>query len=451
MGLMNSLTVNTVRNAIFPRSVREQVAALAGKPEQIARRRITRYPKSAVKKAFAKDRWLCNYMLNLWECETGADVLETYPWNIALPIADICNARCTFCNSWLAGTAVLKPEQLTPFLEVLPYARLIGIQGHGEPLANPHIETILDHISRVVDPRANGYIITNGIFLGKYLDKLLNSCIETYNISLNAVTEQTHDVVMGLGRNKIDSILDTIRKLVDFRDASRPDMKITISMVLTADNIHEAAAFVELGNALRVTRVYLRTLMPHSGDQVASGGLNYHLLSPNLAPEFAFHMEQALNAIEKSSIPVETQPDTWSTDALSPKLRSLADEGKIPFVRREDAVKNRDLRPRHAANHAEKAGSGRQITYVDDLKFNPYDRSSPFNCRFVYQKLITTKLSLEMHPCCYMTDIPGYEPVVLNSDRPFMEQWNNPAFVHLRQRLRTGPLYQACATCPMQG
>jgi hypothetical protein len=346
---------------------------------------------------------------------------------------------------------VLKPEQLAPFLEVLPYARLIGIQGHGEPLANPHIGTILDDIARVVDPRANGYIITNGIFLGKYLDKLLSSCIETYNISLNAATERTHDVVMGLGRNKIDPILDTIRKLVDFRDASRPDMKITISMVLTADNIHEAAEFVKLGNRLRVTRVYLRTLMPVAGDQVGSSGLNYHLLSPNLAPEFAVHMQRALDAIEKSSIPVETQPDTWSTDAVSSRIRSLANEGKIPFVQRDDAVKNRDLRPRHAPNRAEKTGSGKQITYVDDLEFNPYDRSSPFNCRFVYQNLITTKLSLEMHPCCYMNGVPGHEPVVLDPARPFMEQWNNPAFVQLRQRLRKGPLYQACATCPMQG
>jgi hypothetical protein len=62
---MKSLTVNTVRNAIFPRSIQEQIAILAGKPEPIARHRITRYPKSAVKKAFAKDRWLRNYMLNL--------------------------------------------------------------------------------------------------------------------------------------------------------------------------------------------------------------------------------------------------------------------------------------------------------------------------------------------------------------------------------------------------
>jgi pyruvate-formate lyase-activating enzyme len=390
-------------------------------------------------------------MLNLWECETGADILETYPWNIALPIADVCNARCTFCNSWLSGTAVLKPEQLAPFLEVLPYARLFGIQGHGEPLANPHIGTILDEIARIVDPRASGYIITNGIFLGKYLDQLLNSCIKTYNVSLNAVTEQTHDIVMGLGRNKIASILDTIQKLVDFRDSSRPDMEITISMVLTAGNIHEAAEFVELGNKLRLTRVYLRTLMPVAEDYIVNSGLNYHVLSPKLAPEFSIHMQRALDAISKSSIPVETQPDTWSTDAVSAQVRRLADEGKIPFVRREDAVQDRRLRPAHDANHRQKTGSGKQIAYVDDLKFNPYDRSVPFNCRFIYQNLITTKLSLEMHPCCYMNSIPGHEAVILKLDRPFMEQWNNPAFVQLRRRLREGPLYQACATCPMQG
>lgn len=428
----------------------DEIRILASKPEPKIRKRIIKYAASQIKQAFCDDRWLGNYMLNIWECETGKEVLESYPWNIALPIADICNARCTFCNSWLAGTKILEPEQLKPFLEVLPYARLIGIQGHGEPLANPHIETILGEISQVIDRRTTGYIITNGVFLKQHKDRLLESCVTTFNISLNAVTDETHNAVMGLGHGKIDQILDAIGELVELRDTARPDIELTISMVLTAENIHEAADFVELGNRLGVNAIYLRSLMPLASDEL-TGGLNYHLLSPWLAPGFQSYVLRAREAIENSAVPVEAQPETWDTDVLSPQLRAAVTEKAPPIIRREDALRDRDLRKQYSTTRSALQGAGRQIAQVNDLKFNPYERTTPFNCRFIYQNLITTKLSMEMYPCCYMTEVPGHEPVILSNERTFMEQWNNPAFVNLRQRLRHGPLYQACATCPMQG
>ena len=430
---------------------RIDVRQLAGMTEDNARRAVAMFTREDIKSAWADDPYNRNYFLNLWECEKGQVVLESYPWNVSLPVADLCNARCTFCNSWLRGKSFLTVESLGMYAEVLPYARLIGIQGHGEPLANPEIDRVLRGIAALIDKRAQGYIITNGVFLEKHLPLLLASRITVFNVSLNATTEQTHDVVMGLGRHKLKSILQIIHKIVQIRDTKRPELQVTISMVLTSDNIHEAADFVRLGNELNVNRIYLRTLM---AAPAAIPGLNYHLLPPILNSEFENYAAQARLAIEISKVAVESQPETWITDTLSLESRRRVTVSPPAIIHRNDAMGNRSIRSHYKemrTKETEKGTLGERFEDVFDLRENPYKRETPFSCRFVYHNLITTHLDFRINPCCYMSTVPGHRALILGSEHSFMTYWNSEALVNLRRRLRTGPLFQACTKCPMQG
>lgn len=425
---------------------------LVSMTENDARRAVLTFTRDQINSAWPDDPYNRNYFLNLWECETGQEVLESYPWNISLPVADLCNARCTFCNSWLRGKEFLTFDSLGIYSEVLPYARLIGIQGHGEPLANPDIGRILSAIAAMVDKRAQGYIITNGVFLSKHLPALLASRITVFNVSLNATTEETHDVVMGLGRGKFYPILETIREIIRIRDSERPELQVTISMVLTADNMKEAADFVQLGNDLRVNRIYLRTLMP-TRDNIVEG-LNYHLLPPILNPRFSEFAAEAKAAIEASVVSVESQAETWATDAVSPTLRQRIIASPPAYIPRNEAIKSQTIRAYYekmGLRRTQNGTLGEKYEEVFDLVENPYRRSAPFSCRFVYHNLITTRLDFFINPCCYMTNVPGHHAVILGSQHPFMTYWNSEAFVSLRRRLRHGPLFQACAKCPMQG
>lgn len=439
----------------------EEINELGMLSEDEIRAAITRYDKEEIKRAFTWDAYTRNFLLNLWECENQVDTLESYPWNVALPIADVCNARCQFCSSWLLGKSVMTPAQLAPYLEILPYARLIGFQGHGEPLANPHLPEILSAMAAVIDPRAQGYVITNGVFLAKYLEALLRSRISTFNISLNAATAKTHDIVMGLGDGSFDLVIENIRNAIALRNSTRPDIRVAISMVLTADNIHEAADFVKLGNDLGVDKIYLRTLMT-VGTYIGSDGvvtyeipgLNYHLLPPKLHPDYGRHAERALEAVRASSVHVETQPETWHEDALSSASRAAVEKNPLPFIERDAALHDKNVRAANEKATQEQFNDDRKGTFLGDifdLVDNPYGREAPFSCRFVYQNLITTQLTFAIYPCCYMQTVPGHTSLVLTSDVPFMSLWNSAAMVSLRRRLREGPLFQACATCPMQG
>ncbi len=61
------------------------------------------------------------------------------------------------------------------------------------------------------------------------------------------------------------------------RNSGKP-ISISISLVITAQNVHELAQFVELGNELGVNIIQLKTLAAGQFGSVA--GLNYHTLPP---------------------------------------------------------------------------------------------------------------------------------------------------------------------------
>lgn len=423
------------------------VVRLRHVPEIPAERIVAGLSREEIEREYADDPFFRNYCLNLWEYTRGVDVLTTYPWNVTLPLADLCNARCTFCTSWLAGRNVLTMEQFRRYEEVLRYAYVVGLQGHGEPLVNPHIDAILDRLAEILDPRASCYIITNGVFLEKRLDKLLKARVKTFNFSLNATTARTHDVVMGLGPTAFDTVLASVRKLVEIRDASTKEIEVTISMVLTADNMQEAADFVRLANDLRVTRFYLRTLAPLNG--VSQPGLNYHLLPPYRHPDFDRFHDETVEALRQSRVPYEAYPETWRASVLSERL-SPEQERALPVTPRAEAMNDPVVR-QHYRDPENLRGGGAFLATPASDDVNPFGRQPPFSCRFVYQQLISTYLNFRIIPCCYLTDVPGHEPIIFDGSRPFFEYWNSDAMVFLRRTLRHGPLLTACKRCPMQG
>ncbi|HEX5271589.1 MAG TPA: hypothetical protein VFW33_13925, partial [Gemmataceae bacterium] len=118
------------------------------------------HSREELRAEFADDPVLGNYVVNLWEHATRQTHLTTYPWKVVIPMSDVCNATCTFCNSWLRGVKVLKPEDVRRFEPVLRHALELGLEGHGEPLVNPHFEEVVNEFHKIIDPRCRKYMIT---------------------------------------------------------------------------------------------------------------------------------------------------------------------------------------------------------------------------------------------------------------------------------------------------
>ena len=402
-----------------------------------------------IRNAFAHDPWNLNKFINVWEFEHGTTVLESYPCDISIPIADVCNARCTFCTSWLEGTRLLDIAELDAFEPLMRKAHVVGLAGHGEPLGHPRMAAILERLSDWLDYRARAYLITNGVYLDRYLHQLLAARVASFAISLNAATAQTHREVMGLAEGAFEAVLATIRRMVEIRNdpEAAHRLRVSISLVLTRQNMHEVADFVRLGNELQVDEIQLKTLAGAQGGVV---GLNYHELPPYDHPDFAHHKEEALAAIAASSVPVTADPESWDTRVFPQDVERRFAEAPPVHVPRAEALANPEVRDFYAAQEKSQAKSrGELIEEIDDRDGdNPYGRAPRFACRAPYYFLYINDFSYNMSPCCYMGKVPGYERMIYDGSYDFFEVWNSPSMVGLRARLRDGPLFRMCERCP---
>jgi sulfatase maturation enzyme AslB (radical SAM superfamily) len=428
---------------------------------------IKRYTKHLIKSSLVKDDAVfLNYFLNLWEYVNGETMLESYPWNIAIPISDLCNARCTFCNSWLKGTGVVSVDDLSVYEEPIKHARIITLQGHGEPLVNPNIDKILRKISEWTSYMCRTSIITNGSKLSEKLNLLLASRVEVFNISLNAASSEVHDIVMGLGFDAFDRIINDIKTLVNLRKQGR-NLDITLSLVLTKDNLHETVKFIELAHELEVDKIYIRSLLSNNDpvglteDEIEKSdprnlmtpGLNYHLISPTMHPDHERLFDEILEKVNNSTIHIECQPETWKAQLFGKNIQKLIDTkwNEIKFISREDAIANKDIRLNYKEENKKIIGNGSFVNEVDQNRsYNPYNRKPKFDCKFVYHNLLSFETNLRLSPCCYMVDVPGHEPIVMENSN-FKSYWNSDAMVNLRKSLNSGPLFELCKTCSWQG
>lgn len=414
---------------------------------------VESYSKEMLQEFFKDDPWFANYIVNIWEFVHGETVLTTYPWNICIPIADTCNATCLFCNSWIRGKRQLNPDESRNFLPLLRNARFLGFAGHGEPLIHTQFEKIALQIHKDIDPRCSIYLVTNGVLLERYLKLLIDINVRTFNISLNAATAETYKKVMGLGKTTFDKVISCLERLVEIRDNEKSQYTpaVNISLVVTNQNIHEVASFIELGNRLKVNRIHLNTLMPQSH---WISGLNYHTLPPYLNPGFTRFKEEALRAIAASNIKVLASPETWEVPVFPQHLEKQLKDNPPPPVDLQEVRKNlasyTKIAPLPITKGCPLTAQHQPEETLEEQEENPYGRGPRYDCRFVYHVLNLNDFFFRLNPCCYMWDVPGFEPMVYDGSCDFFEIWNSPAMVELRNRLKEGPLYSHCRRCPPQ-
>jgi sulfatase maturation enzyme AslB (radical SAM superfamily) len=391
---------------------------------------------------FPEDRLISNFVRNLWEWGRGSTTLTSLPWNISLPVSDVCNARCTFCTSWLDGKKQLTLEQLEKFEPVLRTAIYVGLVGHGEPLSHPDLGEIAQRLEQYLDPRAASYTITNGVYLAKWLNRIDQLRLSTISCSLNAATPQTHHTVMGFAPDEFPRIVDSLRVLASGQASTRP-IQVSITLVVTQQNIHEIPAFVELGNSIGASSIYLRTLLPQP--QLVAG-LNYHQLPPYLHPDFERLRANAVDAMQASTIPVYGEPHTWGTPIFPEELARRIESTPPTFISRADALRSHEARERGQTAYRVSVVKFRGAPndhpdLADTLKdaSNPLNRHPPFRCRAVYNNLYVNELFLRVAPCCYLTKTPGHDEIRLMDMENIVEAWTPP---------RTGPALWSLRALP---
>jgi hypothetical protein len=280
---------------------------------------IRRYDREALREYYSRQpgpaaRVWANYAVNLWEYEHGVEELTSFPWNITIPMTEVCNARCTFCSSPLVpDPKALATHEIRHFADALRHAVFVSLQGLGEPLAHPHFEEIAEELAKYLSPVARLEIITNGWLLAGHRWELLKSLgINAIQVSVNAATDRTHQIAMGSRPGTFAQVVRNIAQVLADLDWSG---FLKASLVVTRHSLPEVPQFLDLfaGKGVRVFQ--LNPLLPLVTSDWGFGRRDQYVdLWCGHLPDACDLVEQAAAAIERyrsRGIRITATPEQW--------------------------------------------------------------------------------------------------------------------------------------------
>ncbi len=196
-----------------------------------------------------------------------------------LPVAPKCNIQCNYCNRRSdcvnesrpgVTSKVLTPEQavekVKAVLKKIPYVKVLGIAGPGDPLANEETFETLKLIKEMY-PDLTACLSTNGLVLPERAEELYNLGVRFMTVTMNAVDadigEKIYSTVFWDGERLkgrdaaerlIENQLEGIRKCVELGML----VKINIVMIPEINDSH----IPEIVKKVKDLGVYIINILP---------------------------------------------------------------------------------------------------------------------------------------------------------------------------------------------
>jgi hypothetical protein len=385
-----------------------------------------------------------NYAVNLWEYEHAVETLTSYPWNITIPMTEVCNAVCTFCSSPLVPhPKEITTEQIQHFSTALRYAVRVSLQGLGEPLAHPRFEAVVAEIKKYLNPVATLDLITNGWLLSEHRWELLKEIrISDLHVSVNAASDQTHQVAMGSKPGTFGRVVQHIEHVLADPDWPR---NLKVSMVITRHSLPEVPKFLELFATRGVKRFQFNALLPLSAPDWGFGHTGQYLaLWCGHLPDAPRLVEEAKAAIENYSlqgVQIAATPDQW----LLPVDQRLPGSVSPPLTSDQAALVQ-------ISGLAEPCAEGSTVHRNGSEKHDRSPRNHPSKsarvyCPMVYNVLSVFHHSLDISVCCYMENASGHLRPNL-TQRDLLASYNDSGFRLVRRTLNSDTHLPVCDLCP---
>lgn len=155
----------------------------------------------------------------------------------------ICNIDCVMCSC-----KKVKPEQdlldktVNEALDYMPSLKQVVVTGSGDPLACPSIRKLLTDFDAIKYPETKIYLLTNGLLIPKYWDKIQHNHFATIDMSIDAGTAATYEMIRRKAKwSELIHALDFVASVRDRFEA------VMINMTVMKENYREIPQFIELG------------------------------------------------------------------------------------------------------------------------------------------------------------------------------------------------------------
>ena len=228
-------------------SVQGETVRLGPRAALVARRLDAAAPP-ARRNLLARDR----------DFERGRFVTHATPTRVDFSVTERCNLRCRHCITFApertaGGTArTMTPLVLDRLRPWLGGASYFGFVHGGESLTAPIFFEVLEAIrSGRGDAPYVAHLLSNGLLLTpSTVARLSGLGVTSIAVSLDGATAATNDAIREGGR--FDAITARLREAVALRRASSLDLRLGLSFVTLAQNVHELSAMVDLAADLGV-------------------------------------------------------------------------------------------------------------------------------------------------------------------------------------------------------
>ena len=173
-----------------------------------------------------------------------------------------CNLNCDMCITHSKkfenpyGQQPSKDIEFELYKQILDKyknALAVNLIGNGEPLLCKDLFPMIEYAARV--RKMYTYSSSNGTIVGEYIEKIVNSSLTGFTVSINGHNAEEFTRMTGMPGKLFEQIRDNTIKLVQARNAAKSKLKISLGIILDRDNYRMVKDMVDFGYSLGVDNI----------------------------------------------------------------------------------------------------------------------------------------------------------------------------------------------------
>ncbi len=207
------------------------------------------------------DLLAANARLVMWEAQLGTAEAASFPYTVAFPLTDVCNARCAFC-AYIPERVIGRSTGIREFeqLDWLKFVSSLNLNcGLGEPLMHPDFAPILAFLRKIA-PHLRMSLISNASKLTPANVDAMVGYLSYLKASINATRKDTYERTMKISW---DATMDGLKRLRD-RKAELGSIlpRVRLSFVLHRENLEEILEAPALAREVGAQSLNLFNMVP---------------------------------------------------------------------------------------------------------------------------------------------------------------------------------------------
>ncbi|HXY55519.1 MAG TPA: radical SAM/SPASM family putative metalloenzyme maturase [Nitrospirota bacterium] len=195
-----------------------------------------------------------------------------YPSKLFVEVTTLCNLQCGMCvkQSGIGGIpeGMMSPETFERLSPVFPHLDSLVLNGIGEPLLHPHLETFIARARSLLQEQAVVGFQSNGMMLNdQRAASLVGAGLDRICLSLDTVSDNSFRSIRTGGEMQgIVAAFASLNKAKSRR--GRSDLKIGIEFVLMRDNLAELPEAIRWAGRAGASFAIVTQLLPYDGELV---------------------------------------------------------------------------------------------------------------------------------------------------------------------------------------